>query len=220
MATVTDENSVSWTEKVIGGIRCRLERLESPLESSDKPAPTNLYIQTLHLLSPYRGHGVAASLLNSLLYVNPSNEEEPRKISDLVKHYNICSVTAHVHEVNEDALKWYQARGFKLREGVIDGYYRRLTPSGAKIVQLDVPHHDSTEAQSGRAEVNAPRERSLSPNDADDEDWEKVEIEDDDYDDHGVVLLHESRVFEKDEKEPPTRKRKAERQNGSQAQRR
>lgn len=216
-ATLTDESAASWADKVIGGIRCRLERLDS--EPEDKQPATTLYIQTLHLLSPYRGHGVAASLLNSLLY-DTSGADGGRANSDLVKHYNIRSVTAHVHEANEDALKWYESRGFKLKEGVIEGYYRRLTPSGARIVQLDLPWEESAEVQAHLPETSAFRRRSLSPNDADDEDWEKVEHGDDDDDDHGVLPMHESQIIDKDERDGASRKRKAEEQTGSPAQRR
>ncbi|KAJ5249212.1 hypothetical protein N7468_000663 [Penicillium chermesinum] len=218
--TFTDENETSWNNKVIGGIRCRLERLEAEPEA-EKPEATNLYIQTLHLLSPYRGHGVAASLLNSILYTSNETDASKRTVSDLVKHYNIRSVTAHVHEANEDALKWYESRGFVLKDGVIEGYYRRLSPSGAKIVQLDVPWEEATGAakvKSPPAATGAPQERELSPNDADDEDWEKVEVEDGEDDDHDV--LHESQIFERNESEALPRKRKAEEQNGSQTQRR
>jgi ribosomal protein S18 acetylase RimI-like enzyme len=138
--------SAAGTDKVIGGIRCRLERIPQPEDSSQEPqtqggGDTNLYIQTLHLLSPYRSHGVAASLLNALLFASPpdSKNKEQYQVSGLVKHYNIRSVTAHVHEANEDAMNWYLARGFEV-DGHVDEYYRRLKPSGAKIVRLDLQY--------------------------------------------------------------------------------
>lgn len=102
VAAVPGSTSSSGTDKVIGGIRCRLEK---STEVKDSEA-TNLYIQTLHLLSPYRGHGVAAALLNSLLFAVPPGSKGPGKVSDLVRHYNIRSVSAHVHEANEDGLSW------------------------------------------------------------------------------------------------------------------
>lgn len=133
------------SDKVIGGIRCRLE----PVEDAE-PAAANLYIQTLHLLSPYRGNGVATSLLHSLLYAasaSPTAAQAPAPavktpLSDIVRHYNIRTVTAHVHETNDDALQWYLARGFQVQDGVIEGYYRRLKPSGARLVRLVLPGDD------------------------------------------------------------------------------
>jgi ribosomal protein S18 acetylase RimI-like enzyme len=137
--------SLSSSDKVVGGIRCRLESLTSTLSSSSPRPSVNLYIQTLHLLSPYRGCGVAATLLSSLIFDSPSDaimskwsEPPVRGVSAMVKHYNIRIVTAHVHESNEEALLWYVARGFTVEDGVIEGYYRRLKPSGAKIVRLDL----------------------------------------------------------------------------------
>lgn len=202
---------------MIGGIRCKLEKQEPGQVIHGRDA-TNLYIQTLHLLSAHRGRGVATSLLNSLLFA-PTVERIPSQVSDLVKHYNISSVTAHVHEANEDALKWYVSRGFKVQDGVFEGYYRRLKPSGAKIVRLEVQWED--EDAGGKPLVSVePNEaaKNSSPNDADDEDWEKVEAEDGEDGDHGVQLLSDSRILEGDE--TPSRKRKAEEEKGNHAQRR
>lgn len=190
------------TDKVIGGIRCRLERLFAEFsgirEIGNKP-PTNLYIQTLHLLSPHRGNGVAASLLNSLLFSQPPSESSKSsyRVSRLVKHYNIRTVTAHVHETNDEGLKWYVARGFHVEDGIVKGYYRRLNPGGARIVRLDLHWEDQEE---GTQQLQASSADNAEPdNDHDDEeeeddDWEKLEAEDDD--DHGVVHLTDSQLFD------------------------
>ena len=217
VAAIADPSALIGTDKVIGGIRCRLEKQDPPQQVRGREA-TNLYIQTLHLLSPYRGNGVATALLNSLLFVTPGSQPHAQ-VSQLVKHYNIRSVTAHVHEANEDALKWYLARGFKVRDGVLEGYYRRLNPSGAKIVQLDVEWEDDGEPPIPAMEKDALR--SMSPNDADDEEWEKVEAEDGEEGDHGVRPLNDSRILEREDKEvTPSRKRKAADEKGNHPQRR
>lgn len=143
----------------------------------------NLYIQTLLLLSPYRGNGVATSLLNSLLFepsASPTDtststsDKEPakRSISPLVRHYGIRTVTAHVHETNEDAIHWYIARGFKVEDGIVEGYYRRLKPGGARIVRLTLPWDEPEDVS--EEEPN---------NNGDDDDWVKIEAEDVDVDD-------------------------------------
>ncbi|KAL4940261.1 hypothetical protein BDV06DRAFT_197025 [Aspergillus oleicola] len=210
------QSPTAGTDKVIGGIRCRLERLNpSSAESKTGQEPTNLYIQTLHLLSPYRGYGVAASLLNSLLFSNangksPSHHED----SDLVKHYNIRSVTAHVHEANEDGLEWYISRGFEVEEGIVKNYYRRLKPSGARIVRLKL-QRDSTEDSQPAATVAQPPAPAPAPApalqkptpDADD-DWEKVEAEDElEPEELGVYSFYESALL--DVNEYARKKRKA-----------
>lgn len=211
VAAAPDSTSSTGTDKVIGGIRCRLER---STETQDREA-TNLYIQTLHLLSPYRGQGVAAALLDSLLFAELPESKTSGRVSNLVKHYNIRSVTAHVHEANEDGLRWYIARGFKVHEHVVEGYYRRLKPSGAKLVQLDVQwehdHHDP-------ADVCQDARQGTTSQNAEDEDWEKVEAEDGEEGDHGVQPLNESQFLDKEE--TPSKKRKAEDEKGNLPQRR
>lgn len=215
------QSPTSGTDKVIGGIRCRLERLtpgtsEAPSQSGNEREPTNLYIQTLHLLSPYRGYGVAASLLNSLLFSSPPSpnptSKSGYKLSDLVKHYNIRSVTAHVHEANEDGLKWYISRGFQVEEEVVENYYRRLKPSGARIVKLELQRdyatndNQATEILAQPPAVQEETDRKVS-SDADD-DWEKVEAEDElEPEELGVQSFTESTFL--DINESARRKRKA-----------
>lgn len=203
VAAVPESDTSVGSDKVIGGIRCRLEKLDLPQETQDEA--TNLYIQTLHLLSPYRGHGVATALLNALLFETPPKPKLRGRVSDLVKHYNIRSVTAHVHEANEDGLAWYVARGFKIQDGIVEGYYRRLKPSGARIVRLDLPYDDAPES---------PERQEVQKSSTQDDDWEKVEAEDGEEGDHGVQLLGDS------QEEIPSRKRKAQDEKGNQHQRR
>lgn len=206
------------TEKVIGGIRCRLERYSSDACSSDRTessrsSPTNLYIQTLHLLSPHRGNGVAASLLNSLLFSKtPSPSATDYRVSSLVKHYNIRTVTAHVHETNEEALRWYIARGFQVEEGVVRGYYRRLNPDGARIVRMDLEWDDDIVQEGSKKMQHDPRYLKHTENsdaektiidqrkqgndeEEEDDDWEKLEADEDDPDDHGVLQLDDSQIL-------------------------
>ncbi|KAA8643459.1 hypothetical protein EYZ11_001430 [Aspergillus tanneri] len=218
------------TDKVIGGIRCRLEHVP-PMMVQQLPAqclshprdPTNLYIQTLHLLSPYRGCGIAASLLNSLLFSTPpssfSSSSGPRltyRVSPLVKHYNIRTITAHVHEANDEGLKWYIARGFKVEDGVVENYYRRLKPSGARIVKLTLQwdNDDPDVCTSPESRVPNQLEQPVDDgnlasreeeDDDDDDDWEKVEADDDD--DLGVRPFSGSKLLDADDS--MRRKRKA-----------
>ena len=192
---------------MIGGIRCRLERLPATttellnFQSKSKQEPANLYIQTIHLLSPYRGRGVAASLLDSLLFSSPrgpNSKGGDYQVSDLVKHYNIRTVTAHVHEANDDALQWYISRGFIVQDGVVENYYRRLKPSGARIVKfvLDWNDRDVGDASSS---TKAPEDDSRPEDNKEDDDWERVELEEAEELDLGVQPLLGSRVIESEE---------------------
>jgi N-alpha-acetyltransferase 50 len=209
----TSKGGLGGTDKVIGGIRCRLERLfpefAGLIQAEGSKPPTNLYIQTLHLLSPHRGNGVAASLLNSLLFSKPPLESSRSsyRVSRLVKHYNIRTVTAHVHETNDEGLKWYVARGFHVEDGIVSGYYRRLNPGGARIVRLDLHWEEEEEEEELQLELHHQEDEVENKLDEEgkedeDDDWEKLEAEEDD--DHGVVHLTDSRILDSGDDSPST----------------
>lgn len=52
--------------------------------------------------------------------------------------YNVEAVYAHVWERNEDALGWYERRGFVREDEIVEGYYRKLRPAGAWVVRKDM----------------------------------------------------------------------------------
>ena len=112
--------------KVIAGIQCRC--IETPISPSptSPTSPTSqqtLYIQTLATLAPYRSLGVATALLDAV-------------IATAIRRYeHVTSVYAHVWEANTDALEWYGKRGFEIEKGVVEGYYRKLRPTGARVVR-------------------------------------------------------------------------------------
>lgn len=138
----TSSSSITEDAKVIGGIQCRLEDL--PSRSSGEK---QLYIQTIAVLSPFRRLGLATSLLNAIL-------------STIIEHQDgVTSFYAHVWEANVEALEWYQHRGFTIEEGVIEQYYRRLKPSGARIVRRRIKVEDHLavrrEIDSGAPEMSA-----------------------------------------------------------------
>lgn len=125
---------------VVGGIRCRIEPLPTP-PSTSRPQPhCTLYIQALALLSPYRGHGIATHLLSSVIS------------SALQEHPGLISVYAHVWEANEEGLEWYRRRGFVVEEEVVEGYYRRLRPGGARVVRRSVGVRDWLGVERGAVE--------------------------------------------------------------------
>ncbi|KAJ4994342.1 N-acetyltransferase san [Stagonosporopsis vannaccii] len=95
--------------RLIGAIRCRL------LPSSQ------LYISTLGVLAPYRSHGIAMHLLQSVV---------KRAVAD----HGVRCVTAHVWEANDEGLEWYKKRSFEIL-GREDAYYRKLKPQGAFLVR-------------------------------------------------------------------------------------
>lgn len=109
---------------VVGGICCRVEPILSPDSDPTPTGRTELYITTLAVLSPFRGHGIAAELLENVL-------------KEAVNIHGVESVYAHVWVANEEALEWYEKRGFR-NEGIADGYYRRLNPQSAFLLRKSV----------------------------------------------------------------------------------
>jgi ribosomal protein S18 acetylase RimI-like enzyme len=122
----SDSNS-----QVVAGIRGRL-LTQSPngstrLKQVEEQKPC-LYIATIGTLAPYRGHGLATTILRQVT---------ARAIED----YSISTVTAHVWEANEEAREWYSKLGFS--EVLYEPhYYRRLKPSGAYVVERKVRPSD------------------------------------------------------------------------------
>lgn len=123
---------ITWTDssssetKVIGGIVCRLDPALAPDSTPQVPkfqdGIYDVYIQSLALLSPYRGKGLVAEVLNEVIESATAQQE-----------LRIASLYAHVWTENEEAVKWYSARGFRREDPAIQGYYRRLKPDTAWI---------------------------------------------------------------------------------------
>lgn len=106
------------SHKVVGGIQCRIEDVPST-----PPGEQQLYIQTIAVLSPFRQLGIATHLLDIIL-------------TTAIKHHGrVTSVYAHVWEANQEALEWYERRGFVVEGELIQDYYRRLKPSRARVVR-------------------------------------------------------------------------------------
>ncbi|KAJ6443879.1 GCN5-related N acetyltransferase [Purpureocillium lavendulum] len=120
--------------KVVGGVVCRVEPTLLPLPSSPSSTPAtstgngdHLYIQSLCLLSPYRGMGLINAALDNIVGTAMANPS-----------LGVRTVTAHVWTENEEGLHWYQARGFTRQEPPIEGYYLKLRPGSAYLVHRDV----------------------------------------------------------------------------------
>lgn len=113
-------------KQLVAAIRCRVMGGSSKQPPDDKPS---LYISTLATLSPFREHGLASHLLQDV-------------IRRAVEIHGVTAVMAHVWESNEEALAWYEKRGFN----VVDKdllYYRRLAPkTAAYVVKKDLKASD------------------------------------------------------------------------------
>jgi len=114
--------------KVVAGIQCRLEPIPTtPTDASSVPPVYSLYVQTIASLSPYRSLGIGTALLDAV--ITAAIRYHSRSDAKVVEIY------AHVWEVNREVLDWYVKRGFQVEQGIVQGYYRKLKPSGARVVR-------------------------------------------------------------------------------------
>ena len=108
---------------IVGGIRARWDAPEIPPDDATKRGG-KIYLMTICVLSPFRRLGVASALLEDVLQT--------------AEAWGVDEVFAHVWQENEDALGWYRKRGFMVDEGIVEGYYRKLRPNGARVVRLRI----------------------------------------------------------------------------------
>ena len=145
---------------MVGGIRCRLEEVPIAPEGEDSGAAVKkqVYVQTLGVLSPYRTLGVASALLEEVVEVG-------------IREYGISSIYAHVWEANTEALEWYVRRGFSVEKELVEGYYRRLRPAGARVVWRVVGVNDyirvGKKTTAGAEEVDEARKGEDAADDKD-----------------------------------------------------
>ncbi|KAI3399418.1 hypothetical protein diail_6890 [Diaporthe ilicicola] len=139
-------DSADAAPKVVGGLVCRLE--PTPFDAAtgsyspdlarrararaSPPDSRVLYVQSLGLLAPYRGLGLAAAAVNGVFDALRTVAAEHRG-----NGLNIGWVYAHVWTENADALDWYARRGFE-RDVRLEGYYFKLQPGSAWVVKRRV----------------------------------------------------------------------------------
>ncbi|KAF4445473.1 hypothetical protein FALBO_17181, partial [Fusarium albosuccineum] len=111
--------------KVVGGVVCRVEPALDA--NTHGQVPQNLYIQSLCLLSPYRSLGLVNAAVDNIIATAVSDP-----------NLNVTSITAHVWTENEEGLKWYEGRGFQRDDQPIRGYYLKLRPDSAWLVNRPV----------------------------------------------------------------------------------
>ncbi|CAK7271696.1 hypothetical protein SEPCBS57363_004753 [Sporothrix epigloea] len=121
--------------EVVGGVVCRLE--PSPFVT-DGGNGLAVYIQSLALLSPYRGRGLMAAVLESI-EATALELSKAAATTFLATTGPIGSLFAHVWTEHDDALQWYAARHF-VRQGdaPIENYYFSLRPGTAWMVRRDL----------------------------------------------------------------------------------
>ena len=136
----TTSRVITWAHsgeepKVIGGVVARVEPMHAG--TTDK----TVYIRSLCILSPYRSLGLVGAAVDNIVAAAG----------------DVKTVSAHVWTENEEGLRWYDARGFKRDAQPVHGYYRKLRPDTAWLVQRDAsePSPKSHTAPAERRPVEA-----------------------------------------------------------------
>eukprot|EP00199_Chlamydomonas_sp_CCMP681_P003056 CAMPEP_0119109078 /NCGR_PEP_ID=MMETSP1180-20130426/17156_1 /TAXON_ID=3052 ORGANISM="Chlamydomonas cf sp, Strain CCMP681" /NCGR_SAMPLE_ID=MMETSP1180 /ASSEMBLY_ACC=CAM_ASM_000741 /LENGTH=159 /DNA_ID=CAMNT_0007094789 /DNA_START=68 /DNA_END=547 /DNA_ORIENTATION=- len=96
---------------LVGAVAARCE-----MQSSGIP---RVYIATLAVLAPYRGYGIGRRLLAQCLAG--------------VTDETLKELVVHVQEGNDDAIRFYKAAGFEVKE-IVQDYYKNLTPCNALLL--------------------------------------------------------------------------------------
>jgi N-alpha-acetyltransferase 50 len=104
----------------VGSICCRLEDSKEEETQGKK----RLYIMTISCLPAYRRRGIASKLLNHVLEKSKADE-------------SVYDVYLHVQTSNEDAIAFYEAKGFEKKDK-LENYYKRIEPNDAYILQLSL----------------------------------------------------------------------------------
>lgn len=100
-----------------------MEDTESTENTKNTHNIDKIYIMTLAVLAPYRMYGIATLLVSH--------------IAQQAKIRGIKEVYVHAWTENEDAIEWYENRGFVKQPEIVRGYYRRMRPEGdAYILSL------------------------------------------------------------------------------------
>ncbi|KAL1876395.1 hypothetical protein VTK73DRAFT_9334 [Phialemonium thermophilum] len=109
-----------------------------------------IYIQSLALLSPYRGLGLAAATLENI-----AESAALLRLAPQPGGINVTTIYAHVWTENEEGLRWYASRGFS-RDGAepVRGYYFKLRPDTAWVVRREVVPPADTATPSTSAAVS------------------------------------------------------------------
>ena len=121
--------------EVAGGIACRLEVA---------PGGARLYIMTLGVLAPFRGHGIGSLLLRTALQAVEFD-------------HNIFAAYLHVQISNEEGMRFYKRYGFDV-VATLQNYYRRLDPPHCHVLLKQLVPLQPSETAAASAGADASQE--------------------------------------------------------------
>ncbi|KAH7909045.1 N-acetyltransferase NAT13 [Hygrophoropsis aurantiaca] len=109
---------VYYNDVPVGNICCRLETTDD--------GQTKLYLMTMGILAPYRSRRLGSQSLERVLTAAAASAAP-----------KISRIYLHVQVSNDEAKKFYERHGFK-EVGVHQGYYKKITPHDAWILEKDI----------------------------------------------------------------------------------
>ncbi|KAN0111362.1 Acyl-CoA N-acyltransferase [Russula decolorans] len=108
---------IYYNDVPVGTICCRVET---------KDSTSHLYLLTMGVLAPYRSLGIGSYTVDVILRA-AATHTKPK----------ICRIYLHVQVSNQAAKQFYERHGFK-ESGIDEGYYKKITPSGAWVLERDI----------------------------------------------------------------------------------
>ncbi|KZT08335.1 acyl-CoA N-acyltransferase [Laetiporus sulphureus 93-53] len=101
----------------VGTICCRLETVDGQ---------TRLYLMTMGVLAPYRSRGLGSFSLQQIIDAAAAHTKP--KISAIYLHVQVSNIVAK---------QFYERHGFK-ETGVHEGYYKKIVPHDAWILEREL----------------------------------------------------------------------------------
>ncbi|KAI9509726.1 N-acetyltransferase NAT13 [Russula earlei] len=101
----------------VGTICCRIET---------KDSVNHLYLLTMGILAPYRSLGIGSYSMDVILQA-ATTHTKPK----------IGRIYLHVQVSNDGAKRFYERHGFRA-SGIDEGYYKKITPSGAWVLERNI----------------------------------------------------------------------------------
>jgi len=120
-----------YEDVIVGSVCCRVD---TDAETSER----KLYIMTLGCLAPYRRMGVGSKMLEHIL-------------EEAAKDATLACIYLHVQINNDSAKAFYDRAGFNVKE-TIAGYYQKIEPADAYVLEKKLEHKATEATEEAKAE--------------------------------------------------------------------
>ncbi|KAG8933212.1 hypothetical protein FRC02_012286 [Tulasnella sp. 418] len=120
----------------VGTICCRIEK-------GDAEGESKLYIMTMGVLAPYRSLGLGTQALQHVVAAAHASRPKTSSNASGSGSSPLKYIYLHVQTSNSDAKRFYERNGF-VEVGKIDGYYKKIEPHDAWVLQRALPGAEDT----------------------------------------------------------------------------